>query len=146
LAKDTAEKVVKDIRRATRKQYSAEEKNRIPDDVRARVITLALNEPELSPRELAVRFTARCIGAYGPSAAGRVRRERPRRSGQCRATDGVGSVARTVSSIAAAFWSEGLARHRAALDVPPVFSTSSYLVLSFLSAAQTWTAAFSAPI
>ena len=26
LAKDTAEKVVKDIRRATRKQYSAEEK------------------------------------------------------------------------------------------------------------------------
>ena len=29
LAKDTAEKVVKDIRRATRKQYSAEEKIRI---------------------------------------------------------------------------------------------------------------------
>ena len=31
--------------------------NRIPDDVRARIVTLALNEPELSPRELAVRFT-----------------------------------------------------------------------------------------
>ena len=29
MAKDTAEKVVKDIRRATRKQYSAEEKIRI---------------------------------------------------------------------------------------------------------------------
>ena len=29
LAKDTAEKVIKDIRRATRKQYSAEEKIRI---------------------------------------------------------------------------------------------------------------------
>ena len=31
--------------------------NRIPDDVRARIVTLALAEPELSPRELAVRFT-----------------------------------------------------------------------------------------
>src|SRR5579864_7407131 len=31
--------------------------NRIPDDVRSRIATLALNEPELSPRELAVRFT-----------------------------------------------------------------------------------------
>ena len=31
--------------------------NRIPDDVRSRVVTLALDEPELSPRELAVRFT-----------------------------------------------------------------------------------------
>jgi transposase InsO family protein len=31
--------------------------NRIPDDVRDRIVTLALNEPELSPRELAVRFT-----------------------------------------------------------------------------------------
>ena len=30
--------------------------NRIPDDVRSRVVTLALDEPELSPRELAVRF------------------------------------------------------------------------------------------
>jgi transposase-like protein len=29
--------------------------NRIPDDVRSRVVTLALDEPELSPRELAVR-------------------------------------------------------------------------------------------
>jgi transposase InsO family protein len=31
--------------------------NRIPDDVRARIVHLALDEPELSPRELAVRFT-----------------------------------------------------------------------------------------
>jgi len=31
--------------------------NRIPDEVRNRIITLALKEPELSPRELAVRFT-----------------------------------------------------------------------------------------
>jgi transposase-like protein len=31
--------------------------NRIPDDIRERVIELALNETELSPRELAVRFT-----------------------------------------------------------------------------------------
>jgi len=31
--------------------------NRIPDEVRSEIITLALDEPELSPRELAVRFT-----------------------------------------------------------------------------------------
>ena len=31
--------------------------NRIPDAVRAKVIALALEQPELSPRELAVRFT-----------------------------------------------------------------------------------------
>ena len=31
--------------------------NRIPDKVRAKIIDLALEEPELSPRELAVRFT-----------------------------------------------------------------------------------------
>ena len=31
--------------------------NRIPDEVRAKVIALALEQPELSPRELAVRFT-----------------------------------------------------------------------------------------
>jgi putative transposase len=33
--------------------------NRIPDPVRARLIELALAEPDLSPRELAVRFTER---------------------------------------------------------------------------------------
>src|SRR5258705_5876609 len=32
--------------------------NRIPDDVRRQIIDLALELPELSPRELAVRFTA----------------------------------------------------------------------------------------
>ncbi len=31
--------------------------NRIPDAVRTQIIDLALGEPELSPRELAVRFT-----------------------------------------------------------------------------------------
>jgi transposase InsO family protein len=31
--------------------------NRIPDDVRGEIIELALDQPELSPRELAVRFT-----------------------------------------------------------------------------------------
>ena len=31
--------------------------NRIPDDVRGQIIDLALEFPELSPRELAVRFT-----------------------------------------------------------------------------------------
>ena len=31
--------------------------NRVPNDVRQQVVDLALDEPELSPRELAVRFT-----------------------------------------------------------------------------------------
>ncbi len=31
--------------------------NRIPDNVREQIIDLALEQPELSPRELAVRFT-----------------------------------------------------------------------------------------
>jgi transposase InsO family protein len=31
--------------------------NRIPDDVRQRIVTMALDVPELSPRELATRFT-----------------------------------------------------------------------------------------
>src|SRR3954466_7106153 len=31
--------------------------NRIPDEVRARIVDLALDEPALSPRELAVRFS-----------------------------------------------------------------------------------------
>ncbi len=31
--------------------------NRIPDEIRDRIVRLALEEPELSPRELAVRFT-----------------------------------------------------------------------------------------
>jgi putative transposase len=33
--------------------------NRIPDEVRARIVQLALDEPELSPRELATLFTDR---------------------------------------------------------------------------------------
>jgi putative transposase len=33
--------------------------NRIPDAIRERILLLALEEPELSPRELAVRFTDR---------------------------------------------------------------------------------------
>jgi transposase InsO family protein len=35
--------------------------NRIPDDVRQRIVDLALEEPELSPRELAVRSTDNVI-------------------------------------------------------------------------------------
>src|ERR1700719_1177212 len=31
--------------------------NRLPDDIRERIVQLALDEPTLSPRELAVRFT-----------------------------------------------------------------------------------------
>jgi hypothetical protein len=31
--------------------------NRIPDDIRDRIIDIALDQPELSPRELAVTFT-----------------------------------------------------------------------------------------
>ena len=31
--------------------------NRIPDTIRGRLVELALDEPELSPRELATRFT-----------------------------------------------------------------------------------------
>ena len=31
--------------------------NRIPDDIRAALVAMALDEPELSPRELAARFT-----------------------------------------------------------------------------------------
>jgi hypothetical protein len=31
--------------------------NRIPDQIRSQIIDLALEQPELSPRELAVRFT-----------------------------------------------------------------------------------------
>jgi putative transposase len=33
--------------------------NRIPDDVREKIVALALDEPDLSPRELAVTFTDR---------------------------------------------------------------------------------------
>ena len=33
--------------------------NRIPDDVREKIVQLALDEPELSPREIAVTFTDR---------------------------------------------------------------------------------------
>ena len=31
--------------------------NRIPEAVRSQIVDLALDQPELSPRELAVRFT-----------------------------------------------------------------------------------------
>ena len=46
--------------------------NRIPDDVRARIITLALDQPELSPRELAALYRCRAllrIGSLGLSLA-----------------------------------------------------------------------------
>ncbi len=47
--------------------------NRIPDDVRERIVNLALDESALSPRELAVRFYRHrglfCLGGIGLSAA-----------------------------------------------------------------------------
>ena len=42
--------------------------NRIPDEVRQRILQLALDEPELSPRELAVRFTDR-VGYFVSEAS-----------------------------------------------------------------------------
>ena len=66
--KDGAEMAVRDIRRKTRKQYSAEETIRIvlsglrgedsiADLCRRKIVELALEEPELSSRELVVTFT-----------------------------------------------------------------------------------------
>jgi hypothetical protein len=47
--------------------------NRIPEEVQRKLIDLALAEPDLSPRELSVRFTDRekvlCVGGLGLSAA-----------------------------------------------------------------------------
>ncbi len=47
--------------------------NRIPNEIRERLITLALNRPELSPRELAVTFTDTeglfCLGKLGLPAS-----------------------------------------------------------------------------
>ena len=47
--------------------------NRIPDDVRERIVAMALEIPELSPRELAIRFIDAesyfCLGIIGLSAA-----------------------------------------------------------------------------
>jgi putative transposase len=42
---------------ADRRPHPGRVWNRIPDDVRGAVVNLALDEPDLSPRELAVRFT-----------------------------------------------------------------------------------------
>jgi putative transposase len=39
--------------------------NRIPDDIRHQVVELALDEPELSPRELAVNSTSRSTSRRG---------------------------------------------------------------------------------
>ena len=47
--------------------------NRIPDEVRERIVNLALDETDLSPRELAVRFTDTewllRVGSFGLSPA-----------------------------------------------------------------------------
>jgi transposase-like protein len=42
-----------------RSPHSGRVWNRIPDEVRERIVKLALDEPELSPRELATLFTDR---------------------------------------------------------------------------------------
>ena len=47
--------------------------NRIPDDVRQQIVEMALDQPELSPRELAVTFTDTkglfCLGSVRLQAA-----------------------------------------------------------------------------
>jgi putative transposase len=48
--------------------------NRIPDDVRQRIIELALEEPELSPREIAVTFTDRERSYVSEASAYRILR------------------------------------------------------------------------
>ena len=50
--------------------------NRIPDDVREEVVELALDEPELSPRELAVRFTDEKKHYISEASAYRILKER----------------------------------------------------------------------
>ena len=77
--KAPAGQVVKDIRRAMRRQFSAEEKIRIvldgvrgeesiPETILAEIVELALRETELSPDELAARFTDK-NGHFVPKAA-----------------------------------------------------------------------------
>ena len=50
--------------------------NRIPDDVREEVVELALDEPQLSPRELAVRFTDEKKYYISEASAYRILKER----------------------------------------------------------------------
>ena len=50
--------------------------NRIPDDVREEVVNLALDEPDLSPRELAVRFTDEKKHYISEASAYRILKER----------------------------------------------------------------------
>ena len=50
--------------------------NRIPDDIRDQVVELALDEPELSPRELAVRFTDTKRHYISEASAYRILKER----------------------------------------------------------------------
>ena len=63
--------------------------NRIPDDVRGQIIDLALEETQLSPRELAVRFTDTkgllCLGSLGlPASQGPRPDHQPRFRGSSR--------------------------------------------------------------
>lgn len=50
--------------------------NRIPDDVREEVVELALDQPDLSPRELAVRFTDERKHYISEASAYRILKER----------------------------------------------------------------------
>lgn len=50
--------------------------NRIPDDIRGQVVELALDEPDLSPRELAVRFTDTKRHYISEASACRILKER----------------------------------------------------------------------
>ena len=49
--------------------------NKIPDEIRAQIMDMALDIPELSPRELAVRFT--CLLYTSPSPRDRTRSRMP---------------------------------------------------------------------
>ncbi len=50
--------------------------NRIPDDIRDQLVEMALEEPELSPRELTVRFTDTKRHYISETSAYRILKER----------------------------------------------------------------------
>ena len=79
LAKDTAEKVVKDIRRATRKQYSAEEKIRIVlEGLRGEDSIAELCRREGIAQNLYYRWSKDFLEAGKKRLAGDTARPRPR--------------------------------------------------------------------
>src|SRR4026207_1842876 len=82
LAKDTAEKVVKDIRRATRKQYSAEEKIRIVLEGLRGEDSIALCRREGIAQNLYYRWSKEFLEAGKKRLAGDTVRAGPPDGGQ----------------------------------------------------------------